>query len=49
MPHRMDFTSYEILSLSFINANVNMKVDIVVAINDLLKLAESYIQYFQSN
>ena len=48
MPHRVDFTSFKILS-SLKIANMEMKVDHIIAINKLFKLAVSSIQHFQSN
>ena len=33
MPHEVDFTSYKMLSFSLKNANVKMKVGIIVATN----------------
>ena len=37
MPHILNFTSYKILSFSFKNTGVNMKVGIIIAINELFK------------
>ena len=48
MPHRVDFTSFKILS-SLKIANMEMKVDHIIAIHKLFKLAVSSIQHFQSN
>ena len=43
MPHTIDFTSYKILSFSFKDTGVIMKVGIIVAINELFKREVSSI------
>ena len=43
MPHTMNFTSYKILSFSFKNTGVNMKVGIIIAITELFKRVMSSI------
>ena len=43
MPHTMNFTSYKILSFSFKDTGVNMKVGIIIAITELFKRVMSSI------
>ena len=43
MPHTMNFTSYKILSFSFKNTGVDMKVGIIIEINELFKRVMSSI------